>query len=90
MEFYQIFYTFAGNNKIWNYEYLTMYLPPFTRTAEAVSLIAEISAKIERYTIRLDQSDGLLLRKANRIKADLGKSIDGIDKVIKSLINENL
>jgi Fic family protein len=45
-----------------------MYIPPFTLTAEAVSLIAEISAKIERYAIRLEQEDGLRLRKANRIK----------------------
>ncbi len=45
-----------------------MYTPPFTLTAEAVSLIAEISAKMERYAIRMEQSDGLLLRKANRIR----------------------
>lgn len=45
-----------------------MYVPPFTLTAEAVNLIAEISAKIERYAIRMEQSDALLLRKANRIR----------------------
>ena len=45
-----------------------MYIPPFTISAKAINLIAEISAKIERYAIRLEQSDGLLLRKANRIK----------------------
>ncbi len=45
-----------------------MYTPPFTLSAKAVNLIAEISAQIERYAIRLEQSDGLLLRKANRIK----------------------
>lgn len=44
------------------------YQPPFTLTAEAVNLIAEISAKIERYAIRMEQPDALLLRKANRIK----------------------
>ena len=45
-----------------------MYIPPFTISAKAINLIAEISAKIERYAIRLEQSDGLRLRKANRIK----------------------
>jgi Fic family protein len=45
-----------------------MYTPPFTITSEIVNLIAEISAQIERYAIRLEQSDGLRLRKANRIK----------------------
>ena len=54
-----------------NYGYLCiikMYTPPFTLTSEAVSLIAEISAKMERYAIRMEQADGLLLRKANLIK----------------------
>lgn len=45
-----------------------MYQPPFSISAKAINLIAEISAKIERYAIRLEQSDGLRLRKANRIK----------------------
>lgn len=45
-----------------------MYIPPFTISSRAINLIAEISAKIERYAIRLEQSDGLRLRKANRIK----------------------
>ena len=44
------------------------YIPPFTVSAEAINLIAEISAQIERYAIRLEQEDGLRLRKANRIK----------------------
>lgn len=44
------------------------YTPPFTVSADAISLVAEISAQIERYTIRLEQEDGLRLRKANRIK----------------------
>lgn len=46
----------------------TGYTPPFTVTAKSINLIAEISAQIERYAIRLEQSDGLRLRKANRIK----------------------
>ena len=45
-----------------------MYIPPFTVSADAINLIAEISAQIERYAIRLEQEDGLRLRKANRIK----------------------
>ena len=44
------------------------YIPPFTVSTEAINLIAEISAQIERYAIRLEQEDGLRLRKANRIK----------------------
>lgn len=46
----------------------TTYTPPFTVTAKAINLIAEISAQIERYAIRMEQSDGLKLRKINRIK----------------------
>lgn len=45
-----------------------MYQPPFTVSADAINLVAEISAQIERYAIRLEQQDGLRLRKANRIK----------------------
>lgn len=44
------------------------YVPPFTLTSKAVNLIEEISANIERYAIRMEQSDALMLRKANRIK----------------------
>ena len=44
------------------------YIPPFTVTAQTINLIAEISRLIERYAIRLEQEDGLRLRKANRIK----------------------
>lgn len=45
-----------------------MYKPPFTVSAKAINLIAEISGQIERYAIRLEQEDGLRLRKVNRIK----------------------
>ena len=45
-----------------------MYIPPFTISADAINLIAEISGQIERYAIRLEQEDGLRLRKVNRIK----------------------
>ena len=44
------------------------YTPPFALTSKSVNLIAEISAKIERYAIRMVQPDALMLRKANRIK----------------------
>ncbi|MCR4573004.1 MAG: Fic family protein, partial [Lentisphaeria bacterium] len=44
------------------------YQPPFSISSRAVSLVAEISALIERYVIRLEQSDALKLRRANRIK----------------------
>lgn len=45
-----------------------MYQPPFSISSVAVNLIAEISALMERYAIRLEQSGGLRLRKASRIK----------------------
>ena len=45
-----------------------MYVPPFTISANAINLIAEISARIERYAIRLEQNDKLRLRKANRVR----------------------
>ena len=44
------------------------YVPPFSVSSRAVSLVAEISAQVERYAIRLEQTDGLRLRKANRIR----------------------
>ncbi len=45
-----------------------MYTPPFNISAKAIHLIADISAQIERYAIHMEQTDGLRLRKANRIK----------------------
>ena len=45
-----------------------MYIPPFTVSSKAINLIAEISSTIECYAIRMEQSDRLRLRKANRIK----------------------
>ncbi len=44
-----------------------VYTPPFTVSAKAISMVAEISALIEHYTI-LAQREALKLRKANRIK----------------------
>lgn len=54
------------------------YVPPFKITAKSISLIAEISAQLERYAIRMEQNDSLLLRKANRIKTIQGSlAIEG-------------
>lgn len=44
------------------------YTPPFSVSAKAIRLVADISALVERYAIRLEAADGLLLKKANRIK----------------------
>ena len=44
------------------------YAPPFTVSSRAISLVAEISAQIERYAIRMEQADRLRLRKANKIR----------------------
>lgn len=45
-----------------------MYIPPFTVSARAIKLIAEISAQIERYSIKMGAEESLMLRKANRVK----------------------
>ena len=44
------------------------YTPPFTVSSKAISLIADISALVERYAIRLERQDALRLRRANKIK----------------------
>ncbi|MBE6322922.1 MAG: Fic family protein [Bacteroidales bacterium] len=44
------------------------YKPPFTLSARAVGLVADIAAQMERFAIRMEQDDALRLRKANRIK----------------------
>ena len=52
--------------------------PPFTISTRSINLIAEISAQIERYAIRMEQEDGLMLRKINRIKTIQGSlAIEG-------------
>lgn len=54
------------------------YTPPFSISPQIVHLIADISAQIERYAIRMEQQDGLLLRKINRIKTIQGSlAIEG-------------
>lgn len=45
-----------------------MYTPPFKITSKILKLVAEISGKIERYAILMEQDTELRLRKANRIK----------------------
>lgn len=55
-----------------------MYTPPFTISSHAIHLIANISAQVERYAIRMEQEDSLLLRKINRIKTIQGSlAIEG-------------
>lgn len=55
-----------------------MYIPPFTVSAKSITLIAEISARLERYAILMEKSDSLLLRKINRIKTIHGSlAIEG-------------
>ena len=44
------------------------YRPPFSLSAKAVGLVADIAAQMERFAIRMEQDDALRLRKANRIK----------------------
>lgn len=54
------------------------YKPPFGISNKAIHLIADISAQIERYVLRMEQEDGLLLRKINRIKTIQGSlAIEG-------------
>lgn len=47
---------------------MAAYTPPYSVSAKAIRLVAEISALIERYAIHMEQGDSVLLRKANRIK----------------------
>ena len=44
------------------------YKPPFEITARAINLISEISAHLERFSIAMEQGDGVQLRKINRMK----------------------
>lgn len=64
------------------------YKPPFTISAKSIKLIADISAQIERYVIRMEQEDSLLLRKINRIKTIHGSlAIEG-NTIPESLITD--
>lgn len=54
------------------------YRPPFSLSAKAVGLVADIAAQMERFAIRMEQDDALRLRKANRIKTIHGSlAIEG-------------
>lgn len=54
------------------------YTPPFTITSKAINLIAEISARLERFTIEQEKEEGLRLRKINRMKTIRGSlAIEG-------------
>ena len=44
------------------------YKLPFTLSAKAVGLVADIAVQMERFAIRMEQSDALRLGKVNRIK----------------------
>jgi len=64
------------------------YKPPFNISSKSIKLIADISAQIERYVIRMEQEDGLLLRKINRIKTIHGSlAIEG-NTISESLITD--
>ena len=55
-----------------------MYTPPFTISANAINLISDISAKLERFAILMEQKDGIKLRKVNRMKTIRGSlAIEG-------------
>ena len=68
-----------------------MYTPPFTISAKAINLIAEISAQLERYVIRMEQADGIRLRKVNRMKTIHGTlAIEGntlTEEQVTALLN---
>ena len=54
------------------------YEPPFKITSKAINLISEISAELERLSIRLEHSDSVRLRKVNRMKTIQGSlAIEG-------------
>lgn len=48
------------------------YQPPYTVSDQAVSLIAEIAAALERYRIAMEGPDGLRLRRVNHIRTIRG------------------
>lgn len=50
------------------------YIPPFTISTKTISMIAEVSALIERYAIRLEQHDVLKTRKAVKDKTSSDKT----------------
>ena len=57
------------------------YTPPFTISAKAINLIAEIAAQIERYAIRMEQGDALI--------KDVGVNVGVNEGKILALIHFN-
>lgn len=53
---------------------LKNYAPPFTLSNKAVNLISEITAAAERYKLTLTGTEGIRLRKINRIKTIRGST----------------
>ena len=53
------------------------YIPPYKVSEEAVNLIAEISAAVERFDIEISGVKGVRLRKTNRIKTIHGSTAIG-------------
>lgn len=54
------------------------YQPPFTLTSEIVSLVAEISERLGRLSVQLDDENQLRLRRINRIRTVAGSlAIEG-------------
>ena len=68
-----------------------MYQPPFKLNSEIVNLVAQISALVERFVVRLEQTDGLKLRKINKIKSiHSSLAIEGnslSEEVVSDIIN---
>lgn len=55
-----------------------VYQPPFKISSNAINLISEISALLERFSIRMEEADGIMLRKVNRMKTIRGSlAIEG-------------
>lgn len=50
------------------------YIPPYKVSEEAVNLIAEISAAVERFDIEISGVKGVRLRKTNRVKTIHGST----------------
>ena len=57
------------------------YTPPFTISAKAINLIAEIAAQIEHYAIRMEQGDTLI--------KDVGANVGVNEGKILALIHLN-
>ena len=61
------------------------YQPDFTVSAAAISMVAEISALLERYTITREASESLKLRRANQISAALNIPLRTLQRELSRL-----